>query len=263
MWINVKFFNSIGALVAERGAYDAGTSTLTEGDTKVYLTRQGMDAAVAATAGLTAGPSFHLDLNNVVYFDNRIPPRGFANATFAAVQAAPVGYAYADGQYWDDTMFGVPAGAVRAEVRVYHQTTSREYAEFLRDNATVPSPAFRSPNPNTGLPIGTIAYNEWVAKGKSAPVEKAMVQVPVSSCPADLATAGNSDPNAGPDGFVTGEDFDLFVMAFFTGLIDNHGVLIADIATSGNSDPWSGPDGFLTGEDFDAFVILFFTNCAH
>lgn len=262
MWINVRFFNGADVLVAERGAYDGTTATLTEGDTKVYQSKHGLDAAMAVIAGLPEGPSFHLDLNNKVYLDNRIPPRGFTNAGFAAVQASPVGYAYADGQYWDDTLFAVPTGAVRAEVRVFHQTTTREYAEFLRDNATSASPAIRSPNPNTGQPIGLLAYNQWLAHGKSAPVEKAFAQTAVSSCPADIATSGNPDPNAGPDGFITGEDFDLFVMAFFTEQTNAQGVLIADVATAGSSDPWSGPDGFITGEDFDAFVILYFTNCA-
>ncbi|MCW5764340.1 MAG: hypothetical protein KIT68_00020 [Phycisphaeraceae bacterium] len=261
MWINVRFLDGDGQLVAERGSYNAATATLTEADTKVYQAKQGLDAAMAVTAGLPLGPSFHLDLNNVMYFDNRIPPRGFDNAAFRAVQAGPVGYAYADGQYWDETLFDIPGGTRRVEVRVMHQTTSREYVEFLRTNAPDPSPAFVAPNPNTGQPIGQIAYNQWVAQGKSAPVEKALAVITVTSCPADIATSGSIDPNAGPDGFLTGEDFDLFIEVFFTGFVNNQGRLLADIATVGSSNPYSGPDGFLTGEDFDAFIQLFFTNC--
>ena len=76
---------------------------------------------------------------------------------FEAGQAQPVGASYADGQYWDDTAFAIPVGATHAIVSVYHQTSSREYMEFLRDT-------------NTTDNKGQIAYDEWVAAGKSRPV---------------------------------------------------------------------------------------------
>jgi hypothetical protein len=116
----------------------------------------GIDAAVAALTGIPAGETFHFALNNVWYKDNRIPPRGFTNAGFASVQASPVGAAYADGQYWDDTLFVIPAGAASARVTVYYQTTSKEYIEFLRDT-------------NTTNDAGQIAYDQWVLWGKSTP----------------------------------------------------------------------------------------------
>lgn len=78
------------------------------------------------------------------------------------------------------------------------------------------------------------------------------------SCTADITNASGSI-NAGPDGFVTGEDFDLFVQAFFTGQADAYGIQVADIATAGTAQRY--PDGFLTGEDYDVFVQAFFTGC--
>ncbi|MCW5766586.1 MAG: hypothetical protein KIT68_11500 [Phycisphaeraceae bacterium] len=72
---------------------------------------------------------------------------------------------------------------------------------------------------------------------------------------ADLAADGG-DPFAGPDGFLTGEDFDVFIVAFFGALTRPDGSLIADIATVGSGDPV--PDGFLSGEDFDRFIQAFF-----
>lgn len=57
------------------------------------------------------GPSFHFVLNNKIFFDNRIPPRGFTNAAFQEIQSPPVGYSYADGQYWDDTQYILPTAA--------------------------------------------------------------------------------------------------------------------------------------------------------
>ena len=156
MWLNVRFFDSNGTTIEERGAYDAVTADLTA-DTKVYAVEMGFDASIAGLTGLAAGPSFHLVLNNTIEMDNRIPPRGFTNAAFDAVHIAPVGYSYADGQYWDDSSFLIPLGAVSAEVKLKYQTTSKEYIEFLRDANS------------TGVE-GQEAYDLWVAAGKSAPV---------------------------------------------------------------------------------------------
>lgn len=74
------------------------------------------------------------------------------------------------------------------------------------------------------------------------------------SSSADVATAGSG--SAIPDHFITGEDFDLYVQAFFTEQRDIINRLIADVATAGTGDP--NPDGFVTGEDFDLFVIAYF-----
>ncbi len=162
MWVNVKFKDAAGQVIAERGAYDFATATLTESDTKVYEAKLGPDAQLAAQIGVPAQATFRLAISNKIYKDNRIPPMGFNNAAANAVQAGhvPPGQ-YADGQYWDDTPFAIPAGARTATVRVYHQTTSREYIEFLRDNNT-------DPNPLTNE--GQIAYNLWNQFGKSEPV---------------------------------------------------------------------------------------------
>lgn len=79
------------------------------------------------------------------------------------------------------------------------------------------------------------------------------------ACRADIATAGASNPaSSGPDGFVTGDDFDGFLTAFFEERRSPQGWLIADIAGGLGQDY---PDGFLTGADFDAFVTLFFGGC--
>lgn len=158
MWINVRFIDSDGELVLENGAYDFDTAVLSAGDTKVYQQAAGLDTTQAKLTGLPPGESFHFLLNNVVLLDNRIPPIGFTNAAFEAVQAEPVGYSYPDGQHWDDTFFAIPAGAAEAVVTVYYQSTSKEYIEFLRDT-------------NMTDNRGQIAYDQWVLHGKSAPVD--------------------------------------------------------------------------------------------
>jgi len=178
MWINVRFFDVFDDMILEHGAYDGETAELCEDDTKVYHAQMGIDETTAAATGLPAGPSMHLTLNNTVLFDNRIPPVGFTNAGFEQVQADPVGYVYADGQHWDDTCFTVPDGAIRADVRVFYQTTSKEYAEFLRDT-------------NVTDNRGQTAYDQWVAQGMSAPVEMDVASVELApSLPGDVNEDG-------------------------------------------------------------------------
>ena len=165
MWVNVKFFDATDNMILEHGAYDDTTAELTTGDTKVYEAKLGIDAAVAALTGLPEGEGFHFAANNMWVKDNRIPPRGFTNANFESVQAAPVNYSYPDGQYWDDTAYSIPKGAAYAEVRVYFQLVSKEYITFLRDanHESVGDPE----NPSSG----EIAYEQWELHGKSPKVE--------------------------------------------------------------------------------------------
>lgn len=157
IWVNVRFYDFSGALVQEHGAYDWAEAELDTSNTKVYETKLGLDAAMAATTGLPAGESFHFALNNKIYKDNRIPPRGFTNAGFASVQASPVAYGYVDGQYWDDTLFPIPAQAFDVDVSVYYQTASKEYVTFLRDQ-------------NITNNAGEVLYDQWFATGKGPPV---------------------------------------------------------------------------------------------
>jgi len=186
MWLEVAFLNDALATVYTHGAYDGMEAELTVEDTKVYESKLGVDQAVSDATGVPVGPSFHFALNNVVYKDNRIPPRGFTNAAFAVVQAAPVGAEYADGQYWDDTMFHVPEGSVRAVVRLYYQTSSKEYVTFLRDE-----------NHTTG--DGRTLYEQWELTGKSAPVLMAEATIG--------ALAPNATFDADCDGMISRADY--------------------------------------------------------
>lgn len=165
-WVNVRYLDSNMQLIAERGHYDNATATLTQNDTKVYEVKHGLDAYMSAATGVPAGHSFHLVLNNTIVQDNRIPPRGFTNAAFAAIGSPVVGYTYADGQYWDDTCYFIPAGAAFADVRMYHQVATREYIEFLL-------------NSNITNNAGVILYNAWIATGMSPPFEMDHVLLPI------------------------------------------------------------------------------------
>ncbi len=174
MWINVKYYDQMQQLIEESGAYDFVEAILDTKGTKIYKCDHGIDEAMAALTGLPVGETHHFVLNNTVMFDNRIPPIGFNNAAFEAVQAEPVGYTYADEQYWDDTGYQIPPDAVEAVVTLYFQTTSREYIEFLL-------------NENTTDDRGQIAYDQWVLNGMSAPLDMDMAIIDLgSSNPADL-----------------------------------------------------------------------------
>lgn len=157
MWINVKFYNQEMALVGESGAYDPATGILYhDTQARVYEVHPGIDTNLTSLLDLPLGPSLHFVLNNRIFEDNRIPPRGFTNAVFAAFGGAPVGHDYADGQYWDDAFYALPTGASRAEVRLYFQSTSKEFVEFLRDE-------------NHTNTKGQEMYDLWANNGKCPP----------------------------------------------------------------------------------------------
>jgi hypothetical protein len=181
MWINVKFFDDQMNLVAESGAYDFLTGELAHGPgDKIYEVKPGLDELTAPIADTDPGPSFHFVLNNAVFKDNRIPPRGFTNANFEDFGGGHVGYSYADGQYWDDTYYGIPAGATTAQVTLYYQSTSKEFVEFLRDE-------------NTTNTKGDELYDLWANNGKCPPEVMQMASIPVTppaSCPGDIDDDG-------------------------------------------------------------------------
>ena len=167
MWIYLEAYDSNDNVIWESGAYDEETAVLNKkdtdnNDTKIYECKLGMSQGVADAANAnnpgsyTAGESFHFALNNMVVKDNRIPPRGFTNANFAAIQAAPVGYTYVDGAYSDITTYNLPLETYKVEAKLYYQTVSKEYIEFLRDE-------------NVTNTLGDDMYNLWVSHGKSPP----------------------------------------------------------------------------------------------
>ena len=222
MWLNVVFYDGANNVLAEHGYYDDVTADLTTEDTKVYEMKIGLDAAMSAATGIPEGESFHLVLANKVYKDNRIPPRGFTNENFEAIQAAPVDYSYTDGQYWDDTQFVIPAGAVRADAKLRYQLSSKEYIEFLRDE-------------NTTNDLGQQIYDEWVANGMSPVMDMDDESIKIAlPCPADLTGDGvlnffdvsaflnafsNQDPAADftGDGVYNFFDVSAFLNAFSAG----------------------------------------------
>jgi hypothetical protein len=158
IWLNVVARDILGAVVFESGIYDTSTGVLThDSQEKIYEIQPGLSPSLASALLLPAGKSFHFVLNDTVYSDNRIPPRGFTNANFDIIQSPPVAYPYADGQYWDETQYFLPGEAESVTVTLYYQTTTKEYVEFLRDE-------------NVTNSAGQDLYDAWVANGRSRPV---------------------------------------------------------------------------------------------
>ena len=232
MWINVKFYDDGMTLVGESAAYDPNTGELDQdGDAKVYEILPGLDETVAAIVGVEPGPSFHFVLNNKVYKDNRIPPRGFTNLAYDSFGGSHVGYSYPDGQYWDDTYYTIPSGATSAQITVYFQSTSKEFIEHLRDaNVT----------DNTGQQL----YDLWANNNKCPPEPMETISVavtpPQNDLPGDinddgtvnlndlqllLATYGKCPGNAGynPDANLTDDGQDCITLADLQLLLANYG----------------------------------------
>lgn len=208
MWINVRYYDENEELIEESGAYDYTTATLDVDGAKIYQMRSGISRAVATAVNLPVGESFHLTLNNVVLFDNRIPPRGAKNEELDLVRASPVGYSYDDDQYWDDTLYDVPTDARSVVASLYFQTTTREYIEFLRNTA------------QDGT--GSTAFQLWTNHGESAPVTMD-VQV------MEISPALPGDING--DGIVNG--FDLAIVLGFWGTSDPKADLNGDGVVNG------------------------------
>jgi hypothetical protein len=171
IWINVKAYDGLDQLVFESGAYDLVTAELHhDSQLKIYEIHPGTSPGLAAALGApgAAGPGFHFVLSDTVFYDDRIPPRGFTNTAFEAIQSPPVGYTYADGQYWDDTDYHLPPEAETATVTLYYQSTSKEYITFLKEE-------------NHTNSLGDELYDAWVAQGMSPPEVMAETTVVVNS----------------------------------------------------------------------------------
>ncbi len=156
-WVQVQLRDSEGTLLREYGGYDAATAELDEASTVVYEMGIGLSPAAAALTGRPVGRTLHMSLADTIVKDTRIPPRGFSNAAFEAAGAPVVGRSYANGQYWDEPRFWIPAGAVTAEVTVNYQTASRHYIEGLREG-------------NQSDHWGETLHQLWEESGRATPI---------------------------------------------------------------------------------------------
>jgi hypothetical protein len=213
IWVNVRFFDAQDALVAETGRYDPATADLSR-DTRIYEVHPGISRDWAETllavgydplmpltfladgtphetlGDLAYGAvgdfleTFHFVLNNRIAGDRRIPPYGMRPDVARDRNVLPVPEdAYpllADGtyRYWDEIAVPVAAGAARAEIRLYYQSVSKEYATFLR-------------HANVTNASGRDFHDAWLNTGMSPPEEIALAAWTAPPCTAPPAAIGD------------------------------------------------------------------------
>ncbi|MEO8010634.1 MAG: hypothetical protein ABI650_03210, partial [Dokdonella sp.] len=155
IWVNVQVRDAGGALVFESGAYDSATAVLVQDpQARVYETLQGIfnrnGSNSCDVADEIGRKIFHFVLNDCIAKDNRIPPLGFRPVTVAdpnGYEMRPVGAVYPETSPGSGELVNfdtinysatIPAGTVgplTTTARLYFQTSSRDYIEFLRNQA--------------------------------------------------------------------------------------------------------------------------------
>ncbi len=164
MWIELIGQDSAGNTLFWSGRYTDG-NLIRDADIKVYEVIRGLTDTTAAASGLPPGASFHFILNDSVLSDNRIPPRGYLRKTFLLRHAQPVGANYADGQFWDDTPYKLPASVTDISATLRYQTIGKEYIDFLRTE--------NSANTYDWNQWGEKLSTAWQVRGMSSPVAMA------------------------------------------------------------------------------------------
>jgi hypothetical protein len=220
MWINVQVRDANSLLVAESGAYDDATAALGEdAQAHVYEILQGVWDSATASCRTEANNKklFHFVLNNCVAKDNRIPPLGFRSKSTDdpnGDEAAPVGFVYPETSPGSGVLINVdradygfvlPSAAVgpfTATATLRYQTSSRDYMEFLRDeavaNATVGENMLCSGGPNRPFTVGPqgrsrgeFAYQLW-NNAPNDPSQAGYGKSPPENVVSATATAGKS-----------------------------------------------------------------------
>ena len=213
MWLNVQVRDGLGNLIWESGAYDPATGVLTmDKQAKVYEVKQGiynLNGTNECDVENGGGAVFHFVRNNCFALDNRIPPKGFTGKDDLDTQ--PVNYVYpetAPGSgilvNYDITTYAltIPAGTaspLQVSATLRYQTASKEYVEFLRDEAVTNNFPNDCIARTTGTPTssrGEIVYDMWSRNGQCPPVDMgtALATVVVTEAP-KLPTALALDQN--------------------------------------------------------------------
>ncbi len=159
IWVNIRVYDAEEALLSEINPYDAEAATL-KGLLYSYHDPAGTLPAplplsdseshadslvyeMSPSSSLTGeSHTFHFVLADNRYKDNRIPPRGFRVGEAAerlaepAWSGSPAPDYFTAAEYlggYDEIQVPVSSQAHEVEIRLYYQTTSREYIEFLRN----------------------------------------------------------------------------------------------------------------------------------
>ena len=167
MFVNIRLWQG-GQLLHEVNPYDeeiatlkglswpASTSSPVLGENESY--EEALVYETHPSSSLTGEQeTFHFVLATHRYKDNRIPPKGFLIEEAPDRLAEPVWHGEAAPDYFSEAEYAggydavellLPAGADRVELRLYYQTTSREYMEFLRDEINGDADSLFTPAPS-------------------------------------------------------------------------------------------------------------------
>jgi len=192
MWLEVTLRDSGGTALWQSGAWDPSTGVLApDPQLHVWEVKPGIwDLNGTGTCDVTGGsgnPLFHFVLNDCVALDNRIPPLGFSGGD--DFETRPVGYTYPETSpgsgvlvNYDLVPYSIPVpagltGEVTVTATLRYQTASKEYADFLLDEAVANNfPDDCITRSATGPPTmsrGEILHDVWTRYGRSAPVDMA------------------------------------------------------------------------------------------
>jgi hypothetical protein len=139
------------------GDFDTATGEIVAPETtRVYRAQHGR------WTGSVAEAEEHLVLHDMVLLDTRIPPKGFV----ATPTTEPIGMDFDDGngglRDYDEASFDITVPStfgtdLRVEARVYFQSMTKHYVDFLRDQ-------------NTTDDRGEVLHEAFVATGEGAPI---------------------------------------------------------------------------------------------
>ena len=163
MWLHLQAYDAGGQVIYESGAYDAVSGQLDrDADVKVYESQAGHHARAGGGPGQAGRGVLSLCAQQHGRQRQPHPAAGLHAGAFDRPGLRPVGASYADGQYWDDTVYELPPETERVVATLYYQTASKEYVDFLRSRGGV-----------DGLSLGAL----WDSS-KSPPVAMARAWTP-------------------------------------------------------------------------------------
>jgi hypothetical protein len=186
MFLNVRLYDD-NELLREINPYDSEVGTLkglpheysisspTLGAGEEYIPELVYEMHHASSL-TNEDETFHFILGTSIWKDNRIPPAGFNISNAPERHAEPYWQGtvmtdyftteeYAGG--FDQVTLSLPQGGNRLEVRLYYQTTSREYVEFVRDEINGNSSTLSTPTPS-GAAIAYVAQQDSFFNGLKA-----------------------------------------------------------------------------------------------
>lgn len=202
MWLRLEVLDGHDQVVWASGAYDPATGELTrDGQLRIYEVKPGIwdlnGSGECDTEDALGAAQFHFVLNNCIASDSRIPPLGFTGGD--DLETRPVGITYPEtfpgsGELVNfdvaDYSAVVPAGVngpLTVRATLLYQTISKEYVDFLRDEAVANSfPDDCISRMGSGLPDasrGELLHAMWTTYDRAPPVAmasaEAVVEVPI------------------------------------------------------------------------------------